>query len=300
MRAEELAGKLSGIFAPICTPFADNEDVDFGALAHNMGLYSQSGLLGYLTLGSNGENRSLTDGERLQVLGEVVKLKGRGQVVLACATYDAQRDTERFLSAAGDLGADFGLVLSPGYFRKEMTEDTLFRYFWGVADKAPMPILIYNAPQFCGVTVTPGLIQRLSSHPNIVGMKDSASSGIESFLEFESPSFHVMAGSANFLFKAMLGGSLGGNVSLANYLPELAVELFRCGADRDEQKGAPLSERVSRINQAVSGVYGVPGVKAAMSLTGFTGGVPRRPLLALDADHLGRLREMMTEEGLIK
>jgi 4-hydroxy-2-oxoglutarate aldolase len=300
MRAEELAGKLSGIFAPICTPFADNEDVDLGALANNMGLYARSGLLGYLTLGSNGENRSLTEAERLAVLGEVIRLKAPGQVVLACAAYDAQRDTERFLAAAGGLGADFGLVLSPGYFRKEMTDDTLFRYFSGVADQAPMPILIYNAPQFCGVTVSPELVQRLCAHSNIVGMKDSASSGIERFLEFESSSFHVMAGSANFLFKSMLGGSLGGNVSLANYLPELAVELFRCGAARDEKKGAPLSERVSRINKAVSGVYGVPGVKAAMSLTGFVGGVPRRPLLPLGVDQVGRLRQMMVEEGLIK
>ena len=300
MRSEGLTGKLSGIFAPICTPFADDEDIDLGALAQNMGLYARSGLLGYLTLGSNGENRSLTEGERLAVLGEVIRLKAPGQVVLACAAYDAQRDTERFLAAAGGLGADFGLILSPGYFRKEMTGDTLLRYFSGVADKAPMPVLLYNAPQFCGVTLSPELVQRLSAHPNIVGMKDSASAGIERFLEFESASFHVLAGSANFLFKAMLGGSLGGNVSLANYLPQLAVELFRCGAARDEKKGAPLSERVSRINKAVSGVYGVPGVKAAMSLAGFTGGVPRRPLLPLDADQVVRLRQMMIEEGLVK
>ncbi len=300
MRAEELVGKLSGIFAPICTPFAENEDVDFGALAHNMERYSGSGLLGYLTLGSNGENRSLTEEERLKVLGEVIRLEGPDQVVLACATYDAQRDTERFLLAAGDLGADFGLVLPPGYFRKEMTDDVLLRYFSGVADVAPMPILIYNAPQFCGITVSPELVKRLADHPNIVGMKDSASSGIENFLEFESPSFHVLAGSANFLFKAMLGGSIGGNVSLANYLPELAVELFRCGAARDERKGALLHERVARVNKAVSGVYGVPGVKAAMNLTGFSGGVPRRPLLALGADEVGRLRRMMVEEGLVK
>ncbi len=299
MSSQDLAGKVSGIFAPICTPFAENEEVDFEALAHNMERYAGSGLLGYLTLGSNGENRSLTEEERLKVLGEVIRLRGPGQVVLACATYDAQRDTERFLAAAADMGADFGLVLSPGYFRKEMTDEVLFKYFAAVADKSPLPILIYNAPQFCGVTVSPELVRRLAGHPNIVGMKDSASSGIENFLQFESESFHVLAGSANFLFKAMLGGSLGGNVSLANYLPELAVELFRYGAARDEQKGAPLHERVARVNKAVSGVYGVPGVKAAMSLTGFKGGVPRRPLLALGADEVGRLRQMLTEEGLI-
>ena len=168
---------------------------------------------------------------------------------MAGATYDAQRDTERFLAQAADLGADFGLVLSPGYFRKQMTDEVLYRYFSTLADRSPIPLLIYNAPGFCGVTVSPALVGRLAQHPNIVGMKDSASSGIENFLPFESDSFHVLAGSANFLFAAMMGGSIGGTVSLANSFPALAMELFRCGQARDDRSGLPLQERVTRINR---------------------------------------------------
>ena len=149
----------------------------------------------------------------------IVRNKGRGQVVMAGATYDAERDTERFLNRAAEIGADFGLVLSPGYFRKLMTEDVLFAYFSSLADRSPIPLLLYNAPGFCGVTLTPALVGRLAGHPNIVGMKDSAASGIENFLQFESPSFHVLAGSVNFLFRAMMGGSIGGTVSLANSFP---------------------------------------------------------------------------------
>jgi 4-hydroxy-2-oxoglutarate aldolase len=273
--------------------------VDYGALRFNVECYAASGVKGYLALGSNGENRSLTEDEKLRVLETILCHKGRTQVVMAGATYDAQRDTERFLDAAASLGAVFGLVLSPGYFRKQMTDEVLFRYFSTVAEKSPVPLLLYNAPGFCGVTLSPALVNRLAGHPNIVGMKESAASGIEQFLAFENDGFHVLAGSANFLFPAMMAGSLGGTVSLANSFPAVALELFRCGQERDSERGVPLQERVTRINKAISGPYGPSGVKAAMNLAGLRGGIPRRPLLPLDAAQQAEMAKMLRAEGLI-
>lgn len=299
MNPADLLKKMAGVFAPLSTPFLDNEEVDYDGLASNMERYASSGLLGYLALGSNGENRSLTEEEKLRVLETIVRHKGPGQVVMAGATYDAQRDTERFLQCAASIGADFGLVLSPGYFKKQMTDDVLYRYFSTVASTSPLPVLVYNAPGFCGVTISPALAGRLAGHPNIVGMKDSASSGVENFLVHESESFHVLAGSANFLFAAMMGGSLGGTVSLANSFPDLALDLFRCGQARDEERGVPLQERVTRINNAISGKYGVSGVKAAMNIGGWKAGIPRRPLLPLTPEQEGALRSVLAAEGLI-
>lgn len=294
-----LLHKLSGVFAPVSTPFAKNETVDYEALKFNMERYARSGILGFLALGSNGENKSLTEEEKLRVLEIIVEHKAPRQVVMAGATYEAQRDTERFFALASKLGADFGLLLSPSYFRKQMTDDVLWRYFTTVADVSPIPILLYNAPGFCGVTLSPQLVEHLSSHPNIVGMKDSSPSGIEAFLAYESDSFHVLAGSVNFLFPAMMDGAVGGTVSLANSFPDLSVELFECGKRRDVEKGRSLQDRAIRINNAISGRYGVAGVKAAMNLAGFRGGIPRRPLLPLTSPQENELRRCLTEEGLI-
>jgi 4-hydroxy-2-oxoglutarate aldolase len=294
-----LRSRLAGVFVPISTPFTISEEIDFDALTFNLERYGASGVLGYLALGSNGENRSLTEKEKYAVLECIVRHKGRNQVVMAGATYDAQRDTEYFLNRAAECGADFGLVLSPGYFRKLMTEDVLLRYFEGVAASSPIPLLLYNAPGFCGVTLTPSLVGRLAAHPHIVGMKDSATSGIENFLRFENPAFHVLAGSVNFLFKAMMGGSIGGTVSLANSFPEVSLQLFRYGQARDETNGVTFQERVTRINQAISGPFGPSGVKAAMNLAGFRGGMPRRPLLPLTAEQVEQLRLLFVKEGLI-
>ena len=290
---------LGGVHAPICTPFAANEDVDIGALRSNMARYAESGIHGYLALGSNGENRSLDEEERLRVLETVVRHRGSGQVVLAGATYDAQRQAERFLAAAADLGADFGLVLAPGYFRKQMTTGVLYRYFSSLADASPLPLLLYNAPGFNGITLEPELVGRLAPHSNIVGMKDSAPSGIEALLELRRSDFAVLAGSAKFLFPAMLGGSPGGTVSLANSFPEVALRLYELGMTRDETNGASYQEYVSRVNAAISGKHGVPGVKAAMDLAGYIGGLPRRPLVPLEAGDIARLHRTLEGEGVV-
>jgi 4-hydroxy-2-oxoglutarate aldolase len=291
--------RLAGVFAPISTPFARNEDVDYGALRENLGKYASSGILGYLTLGSNGETRSLSEDERLGILDQVVRHKGAGQVVIAGAAYDAQREAERFLREADARGADFALVLSPGYFRKQMTDEVLYRYFCGLADTVRIPMILYNAPGFCGVTLSPILVGRLSAHPNIVGMKDSATSGIEDFLPFQGSSFQVLAGSAKFLYPAMLGGAPGGTVSLANCFPEVALKLFELGRSRDESQGPAYQDWVVRVNNAISGTYGVSGVKAAMDLAGFRGGIPRRPLLPLEPLQLAELRTFLMGEGLL-
>lgn len=290
---------LAGVFAPISTPFAEDEEIDWAAFEFNLDHYARSGLRGFLALGSNGENKSLTEDEKLAVLRSVVAGKASEQVVMAGATYEAQRDTERFFDQAAGIGADFGLLLSPSYFRRQMTDDVLFRYFTSVADRSPIPLLAYNAPGFCSITLSVDLVGRLADHPNIVGLKDSGKSGIEAFLEFESDSFHVLAGSVNFLFPAMMAGCIGGTVSLANAFPAIANRLYQLGVLRDEAAGIPFHERCLRLNKAVSGSYGVAGVKAAMTLAGLRGGIPRRPLLPLTESELSSLRHTLMQEGVL-
>ncbi len=291
--------ELGGVYAPICTPFAVDEELDLGALRSNLARYADAGIQGLLTLGSNGENRSLDEDERLTVLDTVMRHRGEGQVVLAGATYDHQRGAERFLVAAADLGADYGLVLAPGYFRKLMTDEVLYRYFSTLANESPLPFLLYNAPGFNGITLSPELVARLAGHDAIVGLKDSASSGIEAFLPLQGPNFAVLAGSANFLLTAMRGGSPGGTVSLANSFPAVALRLYEHGRDDDPAAGDAYGAYVRRVNAAISGRYGVPGVKAAMDLTGYVGGWPRRPLLRLDGNARAELRAALEAEGLL-
>ncbi len=149
----------------------------------------------------------------------------------------------RSSSAAADLGADYGLVLAPGYFRRQMTVEVLYRYFSTLADTSPLPILLYNAPGFNGLALAPELVGRLAAHPRIVGMKDSAAVGHRGLPGASArPGFAVLAGSANFLL-AGHAGRLARRDGLAGELVPggrpAPVPATGVAADRDRRPALP-------------------------------------------------------------
>jgi 4-hydroxy-2-oxoglutarate aldolase len=291
--------KLQGIFAPIATPFTDDEDVDIQALQHNLALYRKSGIRGYLALGSNGENKSLDEEERRIVVETVVQGRGEGQIVLAGVMYEAQRQAERFLDHLVALEVDMALVQSPSYFKKLMTDELLYCYFASLADHAQLPLLLYNSPGFNGITLSFELIGRLSEHPNIVGMKDSSPGCDLQIMQLDSGHFRVMAGSISKLSDFMRLGSIGGTVSLANYCPELAVQLHQSLLHGDATACETLNQKLVSMNRSIAGQFGVPGVKAAMNLRGFQAGIPRKPLCPIGADQIPAIKAALVEVGAL-
>ncbi|MBI1389980.1 MAG: hypothetical protein GC154_16185 [bacterium] len=293
------AQRLQGVFLPVTTPFREDMSVDYEALKVNVHLYSRSGAHGYLALGSNGENRCLREDEKRRVLETILKYKHPGQIVMAGCIYDSTPLTVEFMRFAKDAGADYATLLSPSYFRKQMTHETLIDYFTECAESLPLPVLLYNAPGFTGVNLATETVRELAGHPNIVGMKDSASEGIERFYELQSETFSVMAGSANFFYPSLTQGLRGGVVSVGNYLPEAAVDLWTLGMSGVSEEGDEFHARMVALNKAVSGAWGVPGVKCAMDLCGKAGLWPRKPLKRLYGDARDSIQRALHDSGLL-
>ncbi|RJP24433.1 MAG: dihydrodipicolinate synthase family protein [Candidatus Omnitrophota bacterium] len=291
--------KLSGVFLPITTPFNEDMRIDYAALKANMAFYAKTEIRGYLVLGSNGENRCLNEEEKREVLETVLSLRDPNQVVMVGCIYDSTVLTVDFMRFVKSGGADFATLLSPSYFRKFMTHDVLVDYFTECAESVDIPVLLYNAPGFTGVTLLPETVGVLSEHPNIVGMKDSAASGIEHFSKFIDADFSVLAGSIGFLYSSMTHGVKGGVASLGNAFPDAAVQLWKYGMRGQDQTGQALQELLKTANEKISGVYGVPGVKAAMDLAGLGGGYPRKPLKRLEGEGREAVRQALIDAGLI-
>ena len=292
---------LMGVFAPITTPFDEKGEVAYNKLIDNMKFYAKSGLKGYLALGSNGENKSLTTEEKIKVLDTIIKHKGTNQFVMAGCIFESTKETLEFAKIAEGLGSDFITLLPPSYFKKEMTDGVLFRYFSDVANNVKKPCLVYNAPQFCGGTVlSVSLIKDLAKHPNIIGVKDSSNAAnIESYLFAVRDSFNVIPGSANFFMNALFMGANGGVISLANIFPDMTCELYDLVVAKKYEKAFKLNEKVIQTNKSVSGTGGVAAVKYAMDLAGLYGGNPRLPLLPLGDDVKKKIEDYLKKEGLI-
>jgi 4-hydroxy-2-oxoglutarate aldolase len=276
--------KVTGVFAPISTPFIDDE-VAFDQFKENIKKYSQTPLNGYLVLGSNGENKSLTEEEKLKLLEIVLQEKAAHQLVMAGTGYESTRQTIAFSKKAQALGVDLVSLVTPSYFKKSLTDEALIRYYTEVAEAMSIPVFVYNAPGFTGLTVSAGVIETLSQHPNIGGMKDTSPAGLAGYLEVCGDDFDVLAGSMNTLFIGLSLGASGGVISLANAFPEPCCALYAAFTGGDITTARQVHSRLFRLNQAVSGASGVAGVKYAMELGGYHGGNPRLPLLPIkDAD----------------
>jgi 4-hydroxy-2-oxoglutarate aldolase len=276
---------LSGVYAPIGTPFV-NQDVAYDQLAANMEKYAASKLSGYLAIGSNGECVSLSESEKSAVLKTIVAGKAPQQKVLAGANGESTRLTIEQCKKVADLGADFASVLTPCYFKKQLNDEAMTRYYLDVADASPIPITCYNAPGFTGMTVSTKTLKAIAAHDNIIGIKDTSPGNVGSYLRVTADlDFDVFSGTVNTLFPAMMMGATGGIVSLANAIPDVCAKLYElCVAD-DLTGARQLHLVLGRLNSAVSGSYGVAGVKYASEVAGFYGGDPRLPLLPIsDAD----------------
>lgn len=290
-----------GVYAPITTPFDENGEVAYDKLIENMKFYAKSGLKGYLALGSNGENKNLTTDEKIKVLDTIIKYKGANQYVMAGCIFESTKETIEFAKIADELGSDFITLLPPSYFKKEMTDPVLLKYFTDVANSVKKPCLVYNAPQFCGGTIlSVSLIKELAKHPNIIGVKDSSNAAnIEGYLFAVRDSFNVIPGSANFFMNGLFMGANGGVISLANIFPDMTCELYDLVVAKKYEEAFKLNEKVIQTNKSVSGTGGVAAVKYAMDLAGLYGGNPRLPLLPLGEDTKKKIEDYLKKENLI-
>lgn len=290
--------KVCGIFAPITTPFVDDE-VAVDHFRENIKKYSQTPLNGYLVLGSNGESKSLTEDEKLKLLEIVLEEKAEPQLVMAGTGYESTRQTIAFSKKVQELGADIVSLVTPSYFKKSLNDDALIGYYTQVADALNIPVFAYNAPGFTGLTLSARVIEAISKHSNIGGMKDTSPAGLAGYLEVCSDDFDVLSGTMNTLFIGLSLGASGGVISLANAFPQPCCALYEAYTRGDIVKARELHSTLFRLNQSVSGAAGVAGVKYAMELGGYYGGSPRLPLLPIKDSDKQRIRKAAEEAGVL-
>ena len=292
--------RLSGVFAPVTTPFDERGNLLLDKLSSNIQKLNQSRLRGYLVLGTNGEFRSLSHDEQMEVLKTVVKAASSDKVVMAGAGAESTKVSIEVCRQVAELGAHYGSLITPFFFAKKMSDKALIQHFTQIADQSPIPVLLYNNPGVTGITMSTAVIKETSSHPNIVGLKDSSPGNLSAYVLHAKAGFSVLAGSANFFFTGLLMGATGGVLSLANCFPEPCCELHDLGVANQLKEGREFQYKLMELNQLVSGKFGVAGVKAAMDFAGIYGGPPRSPLLPLTDDEKKKLQEDLLKSGFMK
>jgi 4-hydroxy-2-oxoglutarate aldolase len=276
---------LDGILPPVATPFAD-EDIDLAAMRHNVTRWMRTGLRGLVLLGTNGESPFVDEEEAVRLVAATREHVPADRVLVVGTARQSTRATIASSRAAAAAGADAVLVLTPSVFRAQMTGEALSAHYRAIADASPVPVLLYNFPAATGVTLSVPMVAQLAAHPNIAGIKESSGDlAVVGELVARTPAdFHVVVGAAPTLYASLLVGADGGVVAIANVVPELCVKLHRLVRERRLDEALVLQQALTPLATAVTGGFGVPGLKAAMAIAGYRAGVPRRPLPPADAD----------------
>jgi len=235
----------------------------------------------------------------MKVIETVVKSASPDKVIMAGVGAESTHVSIELCQQAAEKGVHFGSLITPFFFAKQMSDRALIHHFTQVAEKSPIHVLLYNNPFVTGITMSTAVVKEVSSHPKIVGMKDSSPGNLSAYILHARSGFNLLAGSANFFFTGLLMGAVGGVLSLANAFPEPCCKLYDLGVTGQLEEGRELQFKLMELNQKVSGKLGVAGVKAAMDLKGFYGGPPRAPLLPLTAEEKKKLQEDLVASGFL-
>ncbi|WP_067816669.1 4-hydroxy-tetrahydrodipicolinate synthase [Nocardia inohanensis] len=220
----------TGIFAPLVTPFTDTGELaaaDLERLAHSV---IQAGVAGLVALGTTAEAPTLTPEERREVVRICGKVCREHEVplIVGAGSNDTAATARALTALADESEATAVLSVVPYYTRP--TEAGIVAHFEHLADRSPLPLVLYNVPYRTGRELGWEAIVRLGSHPNIVGVKQAVGTvdTDTARLFAECPeAFSILAGEDTLVSPLLAMGAAGGILATANIFPAELAELCR-------------------------------------------------------------------------
>jgi 4-hydroxy-2-oxoglutarate aldolase len=240
---------LCGVFAPIPTPFRDDDlqQIDFDQLDRNIHRWlgatttttttttntpavidsDRQMMDGICVMGSNGEFPLLRDDEKAALLERVATTTRRisRDIRLIAGTGSVSTQATIDLTKhAQQLGYDAAMVVTPYYYTSRMTQERLAQHFIAIANAVDIPIVLYSMPSFAGgVTIDKELVVQLAQHPNIIGMKDS-SGNVDNLRDLVQATaqqdFALLAGTGSVFYQCLMHGASGGIVCASTCIVE--------------------------------------------------------------------------------
>jgi 4-hydroxy-2-oxoglutarate aldolase len=289
---------LRGVIGPVVTTFgARDESLDLDAFATNLRAYAAAGLSGVVVCGSTGEAALLDEAERRSLVEQArVELPADALLIVGTGAESTRQCVQR-CRVANEHGAHAVLVVAPHYYSAAMTPAVLEAHYRRVADESPLPVLLYNIPKYAHFALEPDLVARLSTHENIVGMKDSAGDlkRLEGYMQSQSDSFTVLTGHGGTFHQALELGARGGILAVALFAVELTLDVYDRHLAGERADAAESQQAISPLASEIVGRMGVAGVKAAMDRVGLAGGPVRMPLQSLDPEDSVRVDALLRD-----
>ncbi len=284
---------FSGACTALVTPFLGNQ-VNYPMLEQLLRRQMDSGIHAIVLCGTTGEAPTLSDTEKIEIFRRGKTFTGDGCTIIAGTGSNCTAHAVELSIAAQEAGADALLVVSPYY--NKATPEGLYAHYEAIARAVHIPIILYNVPSRTGVDVPVEVYRRLSRIPNIVGVKEASTdiTKITKILAACGPQFSVWSGNDDQTLPVIALGGKGVISVTANVAPVQVQALASAALDGDLDTASSLQLRLLPLNELMFCAVNPIPVKAAMQLLGYDCGRCRLPLTSLPADHLEKLKKLLT------
>lgn len=290
--------QFAGVAVALVTPFK-NGDIDFDDLGRLVDWHVEQGTDCLCPVGTTGESPTLDHAEHERVIVAVCE-RARGRIkVMAGTGSNSTREAIRLTRSAKRAGADGALMVGP-YYNKP-TQEGYFRHFIAVADAVDLPIILYNIPGRTGSSILPETMARMAEHPMIVGVKEATGSLDQASQIAALTDLTILSGDDSLTLPLMSIGGRGVVSVVGNIVPrdmKALVQAFDAGRIAEAQQ---WHRKLFPLCRDMLGVATNPiPIKTAMKLLGRGTGELRLPMCALDAAGESRVRQTLTNYGLLK
>jgi 4-hydroxy-2-oxoglutarate aldolase len=289
---------LRGVIAPVVTTFGNRGDsLDLDAFATNLRAYAAAGLSGIVVCGSTGEAALLDEQERRSLIDQCRREMPSDMLLIVGTGAESTKQCVERCRVANEHGAHAVLVVAPHYYSSAMTPAALEAHYVRVADESPLPVLLYNIPKYMHFALEPDLVARLSTHENIVGMKDSAGdlTRLASYVQSQRDQFTVLTGHGGTFSQALELGVRGGILAISLFAAELTLDIYDTHKAGDRRASMESQKAATPLAAEIVGRMGVAGVKAAMDRVGLAGGPVRSPLVPLSIEDEARVDALLRD-----
>ncbi len=283
--------KIQGSIVAAVTPMLKNGEIDEGAFSALLEWHAESGTAAILVAGTTGESPTLSMDENQRLIARAVKWSGGRTPIIGGVGSNSTSEAVSLTKQAAADGANIGLSVVP-YYNKP-SQEGLFRHFSAVADCSEMPILLYDVPKRCVVSLETDTVARLSEHPNIIGIKDAAGD-IARFREQQKAAadgFLFYSGDDSTAAEYILAGGDGVISVTANIAPRPMAEMVAAALSGDAEETRRRDSILRPFHSAQAAESSPAPVKWALAEDGRIGPALRLPLTPLREEYHAVVRD---------
>ena len=289
--------KLKGTGVALVTPFNEDETIDYASLEKMLKHTADSGANYYVVLGTTGESATLSWVEQRKVL-EFVKSKNLLKLPIIYGL--GSNSTSEVLKEIGQTDfSEVSAILSVCPYYNKPSQTGIVAHYTAIANKSPVPVIMYNVPGRTGVNMKVDTILKLAKHPNIVAVKEASGNLNQAMgiMKGKPDNFMLISGDDGLIVPLMSIGAVGIISVLGNAYSNIFKTMIDECNKSNYQVATQASLKLLPINSLIYEEGNPVGVKQVLAEMGVCNPYVRLPLCAASEDLKKRIKKEM---GLIK